>query len=76
MKPSYFVTRSEPGKPPIIGRATSPKRAYRLAARYRAIPAVVGTTIDVEGDVSGVVWKPWVYGEHGWVRGDYGGPRR
>lgn len=71
---SYFVTREEPGKPYLCGRATSPVRANRLAEKYRYLPAARGTTVTVQANI-GAKWVPWVYhGEsthnfnHGWKR--------
>jgi hypothetical protein len=64
---SYTVERLEPGSPPVIGRATSPRRALALAARYRYEPAAEGTTVEVTGH-NGASWRPWRYEPGGWVR--------
>jgi len=68
---SYFVERSYPSQPhrrPLLGRATTPERASRLAARYRAIGGEPGVVVAVTA-ASGARWPAWVWdATTGWRR--------
>ncbi len=70
---SFTVTRNEPDKAQVVGSASTPERAARLAAEYRRLPAAIGTSVIVTGPSGN--WKPWIYhGEQrmirlrGWLR--------
>ncbi len=56
----YYVGGAQRGR--ITGRATTPERAARLAARYRGLGGEPGVVITVTSK-SGHQWAPWVWND-------------
>lgn len=55
-----YVRASRRG--PLRGRASSPERAHRLAARYRAMGGEHGAVVEVSS-ATGHRWNPWVWND-------------